>query len=96
MADLHEHPAAAALRIEGDMTIYRAAELKETLLQALYGAGVLEIDLSAVSEIDSSGVQLLMLARNTAQANQQQLRLLNPSPAVKEVLNTFNLTAWFE
>jgi|APAra7269096613_1048513.scaffolds.fasta_scaffold00003_275 anti-sigma B factor antagonist len=86
----------ASLRIGGDMTIYQAAGLKEEVLQALAGAGGLELDLSAVSEIDTSGVQLLMLARNTAQANGQALRLLSPSAAVQEVLATLNLTAWFE
>lgn len=86
----------AALRIGGDMTIYQAAGLKEELLQALAGAGGLELDLSDVSEIDTAGVQLLMLARNTALANGQVLRLLAPSAAVQEVLATFNLAAWFE
>jgi anti-sigma B factor antagonist len=84
-----------SLRIEGEMNIYRAAELKGSLLEALEQAGELEIDLSAVSEIDTAGVQLLMLARKIAQEKQQSLRLVAHSPAVIEAFELLNLVAWF-
>ena len=49
------------MKIQGDMTIYHAAESKPILLRALDEATDLDIDLSAVSEIDSAGLQLLLL-----------------------------------
>lgn len=83
------------LSIEGEMTIYRAVELKQTLLAALEREGRLEIDLSGVAEIDSAGVQLLMLTRRSAQERGRELRLVHHSHAVLEVFELFGLGACF-
>lgn len=83
------------LRIQGELTIYRAEELKQTLLAALVGASTLEVDLSGVTEIDTAGVQLLMLAKKAAQARQRELRLVAHSPAVTDVFELLNLAAYF-
>ncbi|RZI84615.1 MAG: anti-sigma factor antagonist [Rubrivivax sp.] len=87
--------ADASLRIEGEMTIYRAAELKQTLLTALDGATHLELDLHDVTEIDSAGVQLLLLAKGIAQSRSCDFRLVNHSPAVLEVFELLDLAAYF-
>ncbi|CAH0355727.1 lipid asymmetry maintenance protein MlaB [Aquabacterium sp. CECT 9606] len=87
--------STACLPIEGEMTIYRAAELKQTLLEALNGVTSLEVDLHGVTEIDSAGIQLLMLAKATAQSNACEVRLLNHSPAVLEVFELLDLAAHF-
>ena len=92
----------AAMHIEGELTIYRAAELRTNLLAALAGLAELpadaelQIDLAGVSEMDSAGVQLLMAAQKSAQAARRKLRLVDPSAAVLEVFNTLDLAAHFE
>lgn len=86
---------SATLAIEGELSIYRAAELKETLLKALEGAASLEIDLHDVSEIDSAGIQLLMLTKSTGHATACEVRLVNHSPAVLEVFELLDLAAHF-
>src|SRR5688572_2187685 len=86
---------ATQLQIEGDMTIYRAVELKQTLLEALEQCVALDVDLSKVSEIDTTGVQLLLLAQHTAEERKQTLRLLNHSAAVREVFDLLNLGVHF-
>ena len=89
---------AVTLRIDGELTIYRAAELCEALKGALAGApdrGALEVDLSAVTEMDSAGVQLLMAARKSARAAGRELRLANASRAVAEVFAILRLDAHF-
>ena len=83
------------LRIEGEMTIYRAAELKPALIAPLAAKAELEVDLSAVTEIDTTGVQLLMLAKQTAQKERVGLHLVGHSPAVLEVFELLNLVAYF-
>ena len=83
------------LCIEGEMTIYRAEELKQALLAAVERAAVLEIDLSAVTELDSAGVQLLMLAKESARARGAELRLAAHSPAVMEVFELIELGPYF-
>ena len=89
-------PEAPKLPVEGEMTIYRATELKQILVDAVNGGQDLEIDLSAVTEIDTAGVQLLMLAKKLAQSKQQQLHLTGHSPAVLEAFELLNLGPYFD
>jgi anti-sigma B factor antagonist len=84
-----------SLSIDGEMTIYRAAELRESLSAALAAGGDLELNLSAVTEMDSAGVQLLMAAKKTARESQRELRLVGHSPAVLEVFETLDLAGHF-
>ncbi|GAA3540047.1 STAS domain-containing protein [Zobellella aerophila] len=83
------------LRIEGEMTIYTAADLKAQLLPRLASPYELEIDLSGVSELDSAGVQLLMLAKREAGLGGRELRLSRHSPAVLEVFELCQLGGYF-
>lgn len=89
---------ATCLRIEGELTIYRAAELagalKASLAQVPAG-GQFELDLSGVTEMDSAGVQLLISARRSADETGRVLRLAGRSPAVAEVLDTLQLASHF-
>lgn len=84
------------LAIEGELTIYRAAELRQAMLAALGqpGAG-LEIDLAGVTELDSAGVQLLIAAGKSAAARGGALRLVRHSPAVLDAFAVLDLGAHF-
>jgi anti-sigma B factor antagonist len=77
--------AATPLAVEGEMTIYRAAELKPALLEAVRTQDAPALDLSAVTEFDSAGLQLLLVARREAQRLGKSLPLTAASPAVREV-----------
>jgi len=83
------------LAIDGELSIYRAAELRESLQSALAAGNGLELDLSGVSELDSAGVQLLMAAKKTALSTGQELHLVAHSPAVLEVFETLDLAGHF-
>ena len=83
------------IALDGELTIYRAADLKLEVLAALRQARVLEIDLSGVIELDSAGLQVLMLAKQTAAAEQRELRLVQHSPAVVDVFELLDLVAFF-
>lgn len=88
----------SSLALDGELTIYRAAELRDTLIKALAAlndGSALELDLAEVSELDIAGVQLLMAAKKSAQAAQRDLRLVGHSPAVLEVFETLDLAAHF-
>ncbi|HLA29420.1 MAG TPA: STAS domain-containing protein [Pseudomonas sp.] len=83
------------LRIEGEMSIYTAAELKSQLLPHLGLSGELEIDLSQVSELDGAGLQLLLLAKREAARAGATLHLSWHSRAVLEVFDLCNLAGFF-
>jgi anti-anti-sigma factor len=76
--------AAACLAVEGEMTIYRAAELYPALLDAVRTQDVPALDLSAVTEFDSAGVQLLLVARREAGRLGKRLVLAGASTAVRD------------
>ncbi len=85
--------AARALAMDTEMTIYHAAEIRATLLAALQQGGALEVDLAAVAELDSSGVQLMLAAQRQAGAAGVALRWRGHSAAVLEVLALLGLGA---
>ena len=83
------------LRIENEMTIYTAAEMKTQLMGLLGKSAELELDLSQVGELDTAGLQLLIMAKRECMAHKGDLRLINHSPAVLSVLDMCNMTPFF-
>lgn len=81
--------------IEDELTIFTAAEQKERLLAFLLMADELELDLSKVEEMDSAGLQLLILLKREAKAAGKHLRFVMHSKVVLEVLELANLIATF-
>jgi anti-anti-sigma factor len=90
----HEQPPLL-VKPEGEMTIYQAVPLKETLLAALREADSVDLDLSGVSEIDSAGLQLLLLAKRESLRSGKTLRVVSHSAATLDVIDTCNLAAYF-
>jgi anti-anti-sigma factor len=86
---------ASQLRLEGELTIYTAGEMKSRLLDALAGTDALELNLNDVTEVDTAGVQLLILVKREAALAGKRLTLSEHSPAVMELIETFNLAGWF-
>lgn len=83
------------LLIAEDMTIYSAAEHKRNLHGLLLNNKCLRLDLSAVDEIDSAGLQLLIFLKREATRLDVELSLVSHSPAVLEVLELLNLGKQF-
>ncbi|MDN0085160.1 STAS domain-containing protein [Crenobacter sp. SG2305] len=83
------------LTIVDDMTIYHAATQKQQLIDALRAADELDLDLSLVAEIDTAGFQLLLLAKREARRLDKALNIVAHSPAVREVVDFFNVAADF-
>ena len=79
------------LELEGEMTIFQVAELKETLQKALEGNEALEIDLSQVTELDTAGVQLMLVAQAEAAALGSSLQWVKHSHAVLGTLRRLSL-----
>lgn len=85
------------LAVVGEMNMYCAGELKSTLLSAVSDRrGEAIIDLSDVSEIDTAGLQVLLLMRRLARASGRRFALIDPSIPVTEVLELCGLGSAIE
>lgn len=87
--------AATRLAIRDDLTIYQAQAQKETLLAALAATEHLELDLSAVTEVDTAGLQLLLLLKREVGEQGKQLTISGHSPRVQQILDFCNLVGVF-
>lgn len=83
------------LALQGELTVFTAMESKQTLLEALAPGATVECDLSGVTEFDTAGVQLLMLAKREAAARGAVLRLSSHSPAVLAAFDLLDLGRHF-
>lgn len=81
--------------IEGELTIYTAATEKENLLSFLQSDDELELNLSKVTEMDTAGLQVLILLKNEARRHQKTLHYVMHSKPVLEILEMANMTASF-
>lgn len=81
MASSKKKSAVEKLVVEGELTIYTAAEMKEKIGALLTGEAI-EIDLAQVSEIDTAGLQLLLLAQSECKRQEKSIVFSNPSEAV--------------
>lgn len=100
IGDMNEAaPPSGAQRLvfDGPLTIYDAASVKGRLQAALdhEDASALELELSQVTEIDTAGLQLLMLARLESQRLKRPLRIVTPNAAVKDAIAFCRLEAFF-
>ena len=83
----------APLSLTEDLTVYHALEQKQMLLDALAANDELELDLLRVSEIDTAGLQLLILLKKEAQRAGKRLSIVAHSQSVRAVIDFCNLAA---
>ncbi|MEI7429809.1 MAG: STAS domain-containing protein [Betaproteobacteria bacterium] len=79
------------LSLAEDLTIYHSLEQKSILLEALSTTEDLELDLLKVSEIDTAGLQLLILLKKEAQSAGKRVSIVAHSQAVRSVIDFCNL-----
>ena len=83
---------ASRIEIKGELSIFTAAALRQQLLDALEHETDVEVDLSAVSEMDSAGMQLMVAAKREAGLRSKSLRFTGHSPAVFDILELCDLS----
>lgn len=74
--------------IDGPISIYTVASLKEEIGCALADHAALEIDLSAVDEIDTAGLQLMLMAKRV---HGKSIQFTAHSVVVLDMLELSNL-----
>lgn len=85
-----------SVSIDGEMTINMAAVLKNEIFGKIAWAGDVSFDLSGVSEMDTSGFQLLMLAKKEAASNKCGFSIKSHSAATSAVMDLFNMKEEFD
>jgi anti-anti-sigma factor len=76
----------------GELTIHNAAEQKNALLALLEAGEPVDLDASDVTELDTAGLQLLLLLKREAVMAGLDVKLDAPSGAVTDVLAIANLS----
>ncbi len=95
--DKIEGDGALTFAVEGEVDLYTSPDLRAAILKAEPPAnGVLAVDLSAVSYMDSSGVATLVEGLKSAGQKRASFVLKSPSPSVMKVLQLSRLDAVFE
>ncbi len=74
--------------LDGDVTVGTAAQLKTALAAAIMEHTETEVDLGAVEEMDTAGLQLMLMAKR---CEDKTVRFINHSAAVLRVLELANL-----
>jgi len=89
--------AVPALAIAGEFTIFTAATLKQAILDAIAHCGTpeVDIDLSDVTEIDSAGLQLMVMAKREATAQGKSVRFIKHSDPVLDLIDLCDLSGFF-
>jgi anti-anti-sigma factor len=80
-------PGAQRISPSGDFTIHTCAEHKTELLGAVRSGEAVELDLSAVTELDTAGLQIMLMAFSEAAEQGTTLELSGVTAAIAETLS---------
>ena len=93
--DSKQKAGSCLLDASPDMTIYAAASNLAEIKGFYSEFNHFELNLSAVEEIDSSGIQLLLALKQSAEKDDKQVILTEISLPVSEVMDVLNLKPHF-
>lgn len=93
---MNNHRVEASITLAAQLTIYQAAECYATLSDVLQRYSELHLDLSAVTEIDSAGMQVLLQLARQAGLEGFDIRFLTPSEEIAALMQLYQLTADFD
>ena len=79
-------------RPDGELTIYTAEKNKEALVQAISSCEKLTVDLSKVSQLDTAGIQILLLAYVESKRRGIDIKFKGHSQQITEVLELCRLS----
>ncbi len=89
--EIRQDKTRALVDVQDEMTIYTAALHWEQLQPLLAQVKAIEVNLAAVSEIDSAGVQLLLALQQESERLHNQFQLHEPADEVLELLKLLHL-----
>ena len=94
--DVRKAGAAAVVEISGSADIRESPKLQRALEElAACRTALIVLDLSAMEFICSQGLGAIITGHLKSRHHKGQIRLVNPQPAVRELLETTRLTKLF-
>ena len=81
------------LRIEGDLRIGDVADAKPQLSAALATGNQIQLDLGALGECDTAGIQLLLMTNASARVNGGRCATIAHTPAFRTALDRIGVPA---
>jgi len=93
--NIENSASSCCLKLIGEMTIYAASQVKDHLIMPINAAQEVDVDASGITDIDSAGMQLLILAKCHADQLGKPFQLSKPSRPVVEFINLFSLNEFF-
>lgn len=88
---LHFNSESGALTVMGELTIYQANAAAEGLRSAFASGALRHIDLAGVTELDTAGLQWLLVAGSLSDNEGESVALVNHSQPVREVLTLLGM-----
>ena len=82
----------ARATLSGELTIYSVAEIKSALAEVMGKTSAVEVDLAGVTEIDTAGLQLMLIVKRHPGCN---VRFVNHPPEVLRLIDLANLGGAF-
>ncbi len=79
------------IRVSGEMTIHNARELKKGLAEHLFSAKDIEMDLTDVSEMDTAGLQLMVLAMKESMDSGMRLKIASLSGPAERIITLYDM-----
>lgn len=81
--------------LDGELTIYEAAELNKEIFKKTEKCKGVSINLSNVAEIDTSCFQILMASKRECDRKEIEFTMNSHSPAVLEIMELYNMGSYF-
>ncbi|MFQ3220560.1 MAG: anti-sigma B factor antagonist [Paraglaciecola sp.] len=77
--------------IDDDMTIYSIKELKDGLSEIIDIFQEIDLDLSAVKEIDTTGIQLLLALKRELISKDKKLKISSASAVIIKLMEDYSV-----
>jgi len=94
--DSNQKTGSCLLDVSADMTIYSAVNNLSELKEYYPQFNNFEVNLSAVEEIDSSGVQILLALMQNAKKDGKHVFLSEISTPVSDIMDLLNIRSHFD
>jgi len=95
--EVHRHSGSATVTVGGELEFGTAASLRTTLSDLVQDeSDPVVVDLTALQFIDSTGLSLLVQAKQRFSAQGRRFELRGPTPRVSRVIEISGLAELFE